>query len=272
MKEKLTEDLRPIFEKIEHKVCVNFKIPATDKRTWIPIWFYGDLHVGHEDFDCEQFFEDQRFASSVNAYQAIVGDTIEASIPTHMPATMWNQEATPAQQRKWIEKHIFKPAQDKIAGVIQGNHEARISKMTSEDPLEIICDKYCLNYMDCGGYLVFDTGSIKYNILLLHGDSGSKNPRLEIDRALSAYSNVDVVAIGHNHQNFFEERIKNTLDPNNNNKFGKDRVATMRTGGYITYPKYIHKKISTPTAIGSQLLWINRTHKEFKSGWVNLNS
>lgn len=233
------------------------EVKISSSREYVPVWFLSDSHAFHEDFDSNLFLQYRDWAVQNKAYVICLGDLIEGSIPTHMPATMWSQTLSPSEQTKWMCKELA-PLRGRIITMMDGNHEDRIVKTTSFSPTEIMCDKLKCLYMKDGGYLRLNVGGVEYTLALFHGASFSNNPRLEPAKAFLSYPDADLIAIGHTHK-IFQEQFDFFRANGDLTEMGY--VLVIRTGGFLGYPSYVKKKMGVPTMNGSPICYFGTRTK-----------
>jgi hypothetical protein len=238
-----------------------------DNRQWVPILLFGDLHIGHDNFMEDKLDVYLDYAKEEGMYSIGNGDLLETSLPHHIPQAMWDQTISPREQVRYLTNKI-QCISDKIIMINPGNHENRISNVTSLCPLEPIADKFGCLYMKHGGLINVRAGNQSYLLLIKHGKSFSKEYRTEIRQYAELYPQADVIALGHVHvctsfdinEHFLVE--EDSLEVGSNGSFSQmTRRPTyqvgIRTGHALAYGGYVETKPFKPNRADFPILWIN---------------
>ena len=251
-----------------------------DGREWIPFMQFGDLHVGSEEFLEEVFLTSLEFAKEEGAYLWGNGDLMETAVPYHMPQTMWGQKCTPRTQVRYIEDKLD-IVKERLLGLNPGNHEHRISNVTSMCPLEKVAQTLGCLYMARGGFYNLEVNGIEYKFLTKHGVSFSQNYTTEVCKFAVLYPEVDVVSLGHVHvcdifdtnEHFTTSTSKEIgkTEPHKETSGyklfldGAKREAIyplgVRTGHALGYSGYVEEKPYKPHRPGFPVLWLNTREK-----------
>jgi predicted phosphodiesterase len=234
------------------------------KEAWIPIWLLGDMHIGSDCFDEDAFMN---WALKNNAYLIGLGDWMETAIPSHMPKTVFAQQVSPDNQKKYTISMML-PFKNKTITIVDGNHEKRVSDATSYKPLEDVAVELGSIHMAKGGIVCININGIGYTVLVKHGSSFAKN-NLELKQWGEIYKNVDVIVSGHIHT--CEAFTMNEGFEIVNGKKVKTRQVGVRCGHYLSYKGYVEEKPLKPLESESMVLWLNTKTKEIMVSKIRSN-
>jgi UDP-2,3-diacylglucosamine pyrophosphatase LpxH len=177
----------------------------TDEATFV---MTGDWHIGAQG----SFFEkamDKIAKAFPNAYYLFLGDFVDFALKNSV-GDVYSARINP-QEQLTIVASVFSKYKDRILGVVQGNHDARIGKEVGLDPIRQICDMFGIPYGS--SYLVVDVNfklpsrtRQRNNITfaLHHGVAGGRSKTASVrqgeyfERFITA--GVDVYVTGHTHR------------------------------------------------------------------------
>lgn len=165
----------------------------------IPI---GDMHIGHKATDYELL---KKYINHIdkkpNAYTCLMGDELEAEIPSRSAGFGYEQVINVDEQLEIFYK-MFKPLADKkkILTKCNSTHTGWTKKLVGHDIDKEIAKEVGADYLGTGGYWKLGAGEKSYTIFQQHGASSSKYPQFEISKAIDGYPTADVYLMGHVHQ------------------------------------------------------------------------
>ena len=227
----------------------------------IQLWLASDFHLGN--VDCDEH-EIRRYVGWLtqndSARVVLLGDLIEAAIPSHLPQTMWSQRIAPQQQLDRV-KEMLEPSKEKVLASVRGNHEARIWNLTSLDPSKDIAGWCGCAYLGVGDYFSLRINGIRYTLALFHGYSASANPGYELKKAIAIWGDCDVLAIAHCHQLYREDFKRYRLVKG---KRVEQRIVGLRTGGFLRYPEYAKRSFYPPGDVGNPILTLSGREKKIE--------
>ena len=187
---------------------VNIDIPE-DHGYLIPI---GDLHRGDRHFGKRGLAKVQGYIQWVlerpNAFIFLMGDIL--NVASRISATNpFESEGGDEEYQQAID--LFRPAKDRIKGVITGNHELRMSKMFGFNPLRPFCNELGLLFCNYSAAIRIRVGqrrgSSRYRQMYWgyahHGTGGGATLGGALNRKLKlseAVQGLDFVMAGHDHQ------------------------------------------------------------------------
>ncbi|MFQ5531025.1 MAG: hypothetical protein ACE5ES_00250 [Candidatus Nanoarchaeia archaeon] len=188
-----------------------------------------------------------------------IGDLGDYSIPTHMPYTMWEQSSSPAEQIDEIIS-LLKPVQDKIIGLVDGNHELRIWKKTSLNPTKIIANELGVPNMGINAYInLHINDELHYDTFWIHGSRGGL-PETALRYAFYSgrASDTDFFVMGHSHFFATREFTRYVF------RYGKQvlkRTTGVRTASYLIDPPYAKSKMYDLCYKGSSIIKVGSKNK-----------
>ena len=216
----------------------------TDK--FIGIAFASDQHIGNKFTDHERMREDaELIARTENCYVIHAGDFIDNFV-IDKPKPAMKAPIPPSTQWKLLD-HYLSLFEDKMVGVVAGNHDLWNKGMTDYDPLEQKVKALGVLYHEHELNMRLWVGSVPYHISVRHKRRG--NSQLNPGRVIKKWyedgdSEFDIGVIGHNHVPVVESFTKH----------GLERWA-IRPGSYKVMDKFAEmigfgtEKPSCPMAI-----------------------
>ncbi|MDY6845040.1 MAG: metallophosphoesterase family protein [Thermodesulfobacteriota bacterium] len=149
--------------------------------------FISDVHIGSNEARLDDFKE--AINNKKNKNIIICGDLFDCGLRGDM---RFSQDMTVEES---IEEavNILKGTK-RVVGFITGNHEQRIIKETSLDPLKILADRLKKSYM--GSWCEID------DIFVTHGLGGAQTVEGEFNRWLK-FSSAKYLVKGHTHKLYY---------------------------------------------------------------------
>ena len=178
------------------------KVPTKHFPDDVELLPLGDFHIGHPSFDEHLFNRYVDYTTKKdNAYVALMGDELEALIPSQSGHFGYEQDYQIDKQLEHLYK-LMKPISDKkkILTKVSSTHTGWTRKLTGHDIDKEIAEKVNADYLGICGYWKLEAGEKKYTIFQQHGSSSSKYPQFELTKAMDVYPTADVYLLGHIHQ------------------------------------------------------------------------
>lgn len=216
------------------------------------VFLFSDLHVGAEAFREDLFLKHLELAEKMKAYVLLLGDLMEVALPSHIESSVWEQTFPPKVQAETVKEYLW-PLRDRIVMVVSGNHDLRVWKKTSFDICEYLASEFGCFYNRHGGYVLLNVGEFQYRFAIFHGYSAAQNPYHELEKRLTVYDDVDVLAMGNNH--FLGEKLvvkKRVIDGVESRKL----IHLVRTGSFISEPDYGRAAQYPPTPDGAPFVML----------------
>jgi hypothetical protein len=171
---------------------------------------------------------------------------------------VFGQRFSPENQKQYAI-NVMLPFKGKTITIIDGNHEKRISDLTSFMPLKEVANELDSVHMQNGGVVCINVNGIEYNVLLKHGKSFAKNNK-EVEEWGRVFNNVDVVVSGHTHTCM--AWTMNEANKIVNGNIVKTRQIGVRCGHYLSYKGYVEETPLKPLESESMVLWLNSKTKD----------
>lgn len=222
------------------------------------VFMFSDVHIGSDSFREDLFLKHLNLLKKTNGYVLLLGDLLEAALPSHIESSVWEQVMTPDEQVEAILDYFW-PFRDRVIMSISGNHDLRVWKKTSIDIAKIIAERLGCFYNRHGGYVCMRVGEQIYKFAIFHGKSAAQNPYHELEKRLTVYDDVDLIAMGNNH--FLGEKLvvkKRIVD----GKEVRKLIHLVRTGSFISEPDYSRASLYSPTPDGAPFVQLSsKSHK-----------
>ncbi len=168
----------------------------------IKVWVCGDVHVGAAECQIKEFEKFiQMIEDDPDSYVIFLGDLMDTAIK-NSPGDVFHG-MNPHEQMDYLTDLLYNLANDgKILAFLPGNHELRIARDTSIDPLYDVAvrlgiqDVYRRDFAAVRIRMVHTKSCTKtYNILVFHGASDFKTRQMA-----NNVEGFDAIVTGHNHQ------------------------------------------------------------------------
>ena len=213
-------------------------IDIKNKRT-CTICPLGDIHFGSPDFD-EDFFKYvmKWIYDNKDVYVIGMGDYLD--LATRKSPTDVFQQKFDANEQIDILLEFFEPLakENRLVGMLLGNHEYRLGRFAGFDIIKLICKILKVPYMGVGEFIQFNIAKNgnkeKYIFYASHGSSGAYTKGGKINsmyRAATPFG-AEVYLFGHTHD----------LSTNKESRFiienGKRKLIEMHiinTGHFTDY-------------------------------------
>lgn len=218
----------------------------------IPI---GDLHIGSPHFDKQILDKQLEWIDKHrdNTRIILMGDIAETATKDSVGAGVIEQQEN-AQYQMMKSKKILWEFRDLIDGVVTGNHEQRIYKMSGFDISLYLCQLLGIDekYMRYQGVIKYAWNRRAYHISVWHGSGGGGTPGGAVNRLNKQADTVtaDVYLMGHTHRK--HAHTKSIYIPDSrNDKLIEHPQVFVGTGGALTYKgSYAEEKGLPPTEKG----------------------
>lgn len=201
---------------------------------------FGDTHWGHQDCDKSTLkIVLEWIYQTKNVYIICMGDLIESSI-IGSPG-LFDQEKFVDSQMYDIVK-MLKPIADegRIIGLLEGNHEKRIRKLTGFDITKLMAELLDTQYLGKGmAHLIEVTNGEKtqqYTMYTTHGKSNARYPHTKMNSCINMNKivNVECYCMGHVHT-LGHQKIDTFEIDKQNKSVKKEPKHYVLTGSYLHY-------------------------------------
>lgn len=232
----------------------------------------SDLHYGNPNCSLKHFLRTLDFIKAKkNCYCFLNGDLLE-SVVKSSKGDVYSQKGTPKDQRIAVTKMLM-PIKDKILGMTTGNHEARLTDLTSEDPSDLIATALGVPYRPEGMLfkLSFGDGNEHHQgkpyvfwSYITHGYGGARTKSakaVKVERTAS-FIHADFYAMSHDHvvnvaPNLY--LMPDNRGTNDENGFLSGRVSAKRemlikTNAYLKWGNYAEMGGFPPSDLTTPLI------------------
>jgi hypothetical protein len=171
--------------------------------------FVGDLHYGHEGTNHKRIIEDIDILATcpedITPIVFMMGDLIDNAIKT-APGSAMAETVVRVKEQKDEVLALCRKIDDKIVGILQGNHEERSYQADDFEVSSWLANELGVAYMGAGTKvnleLVGKDGKVtKLTVLVGHTFTGA-NPLLRCRNFYDRRGPADVVAVAHMHEPF----------------------------------------------------------------------
>ena len=246
---------------IKHRLSSEF-----DTLQILPL---ADLHIGDIHSDGKKIQEWLTYIGETdNCYTILNGDLMNTAIKSSL-SDCYTETLNPMEQLQQCVK-LFGPLAEKkkILAVIQGNHEARITKQDSIDITELMCHQLQISdvYSPESALLFIQFGKqsaekhnwpVLYTLMAIHGSgAGGRMEGGKVNRLVQLANIVDADIYLHSHTHL-PAIVKNSyfrVDTRHQNVSKVDRLfvntsSSIEYGGYGEFFAYKPNSLETPLII-----------------------
>ena len=221
------------------------------------------MHIGHRS--CEYNIL-QKYVNHVknspNSYVALMGDELEAEIPSHSGKWGYEQDFQMDEQLDKLYK-IFNPLkkEGKILTKCNSTHTGWSKKLTGHDVDKEIAKELGADYLGVGGYWKVKAKDKSYTLFQQHGTSSSKYPQFELLKAMDNNPGADIYLMGHIHQMSAQPYTKRFAF--GDSEYEKS-VWGIRTGAFVGDKDWAREKLLPRPNLGAPLIHLNSDKLDIK--------
>lgn len=204
-----------------------------------PIAYVGDVHYGSPNCRLADFLDVMEFLYKNNIGVFTMGDMLECGTRTSVGDSVYTQASMDKQLDFLWE--VLSPFADKglLLGMLDGNHEERISKAAGIDiTKQVFAKRLGVPYLGSAGWNLIRVGGNVYKNYVIHGRSGSRyiGTKLNALKKVSDHLNGDVVCMGHMHDLIHEKVV--TLSVNTRNRTREEEEKHLVVTGHFLDHKH----------------------------------
>jgi calcineurin-like phosphoesterase family protein len=171
-----------------------------DRAYIIPI---SDTHFGHVNCDTDRLVSFLNLINNMDdCYTIFLGDQTETATKTSIGRSLFDEEFHVEEQMDKLYD-LLKPLarNDKILGMIPGNHENRINQMIGMNIAASLARTLDIPYLGYQGYLDLKVGNSEYFVAVHHGSGGGRTNGAKVNSAerLGSITIADLYLSGHSH-------------------------------------------------------------------------
>jgi len=229
-----------------------------------------ETHIGAAEFNLDLFREWLSWVEGMpQARLLFPGDMLECATASSV-GNKFTQTMSPDVQMEWAIDNLA-PVAGKIYGVIEGNHEYRVTKETDIAPNKWVARELGIPYFrEAQGVLKISLGKnghgrrIAYIVHFLHGGSnaGTNGGALNAaERTGLIVANADVTIYGHTHKVVSSKTRHFVVDPYNNCIRQEKRYFAL-AGSLLGYADYAKRKACRPLPEGCPRIRLDGRKKD----------
>jgi len=173
----------------------------------------GDIHVGHAGFDSDLYKKRiKAISKDKNRYTIFMGDQLDAIsvYDKRFNPDMSLEHDIDNQRKEWqklsqplINAHLADKKNEKIWGLLHGNHEYKIREITRSYIENHFCEPNGIPFLGAKCYIALEVTYKKkilaqWEIMAMHGSGGGRPERMFQQMKVDNY--MDVFMCGHLHQ------------------------------------------------------------------------
>lgn len=223
---------------MEEIIKLNFNVP--EDRKYIRIMAIGDVHYGNKYHDKDMFPKFMKQAlKDKDMYILSVGDLIECATKRSLGL---QDQVIPVMDQVEDMIEILKPFADenRVIGLINGNHENRAMKEASIDVSRLMSKALDVRYLGIGAILYMSVKGKKskrgqnYTIYATHGFSGARTAGGKMNACMRLRDVVDADLYLHGHVHSLDHHTEEVFTIDRGNLQLKKKHYVL-TGGYLKY-------------------------------------
>ncbi len=230
----------------------------------------SDLHEGHPSCNKDKFRGYVKWVlERENAFTVVNGDMMDCVL-ANSPGNRYEATMSPDQQMESVITEL-KPLADagRILLLLDGNHEARISRDAGIDVSRIIARELKVTYRRDMGFMVLRFGKgrngkqVAYTFAVTHGVGGGRTQGGKAN-ALERFGGIaccDVYVIGHVHNMLPFQRVHFVPDLQNGGIIEKKQTF-VSSGSFQGYNGYAARNMYAPAKLGSPRIRLSGREKD----------
>lgn len=216
----------------------------------------ADLHIGASSCMYKEIKETiDMIKQTPNMYVILNGDILDNGILVGKNLGVMDNTMQPMEQIKTAIE-LLQPIKDRILLCNNGNHEARLSKVSGDfSPLMLVCSELGIidKYRNNLGILKIKIGQrnekqrATYVIMAHHGKGNSESATKKGLDFVNSFEGVDMLLLSHTHCPRVAEYSKFVVDSHNTNVHYRD-VAVAVTNSFLDTSDYSLKGMYAGTS------------------------
>lgn len=220
--------------------------------------FLGDVHYGAKNCDVKMFEGLLKWLKKTkNAYVLGMGDMLDVGTKDSVGGSVYDQEEFVQGQLEKMVDYLSPIAKSgRLIGLIDGNHEQRISKRTGLNLTKVMSQMLDTDYLGYSTNLRLRVGGETYKVHATHGDSGAMTVQGKLKKCLDLqlYNDADIFAMGHVHELMDYTKVVNRQNPRHMSIENFD-IHFLLTGSYLKYfDGYAESKGYSPARLGTPIV------------------
>ncbi len=245
----------------------------------------SDVHFGDPRFSYHHFKRTLNFIRDTpHAYTFLNGDLLDTALPSSV-GDVFSQVCTPQKQRDWMIDQLL-PIKDKVLGMVTGNHENRIYKLTGIDVSMDIAKALNVPYRPEGMIVKICFGSgnsyhpskpFVYFGHFTHGYGGARTDgaKLAKGQRQSTYTHCDFYVMSHDHlsqaepANYLYPDQRTRTDAISGFEWGKlneRRKMIFKSSAYVKWGGYGEMGGFSPSDLTTSFITLAGSEETFELG------
>ena len=237
---------------------------ARDSRARVPFVGIGDMHYGTPTFNRKVFDRVVKWVQTNNAYWIGMGDFLELATKQSPGSGVFEQVVDADEQIAGVVK-MFEPIAGNCMGLIRGNHEHRLGRLTGLDPVTIMARELGVPALGWEGYGgIIKDGACTYTFYAVHSYTGNKTAGLAMnwtEREVMKWVDADILMRAHSHDLGFDPKMCVHVNAQKKCVSSHPRCLVM-TGHYMDrQDSYVASRAAAPKPPGTVGLWLSMASK-----------
>lgn len=207
----------------------------------------GDVHLGARMHHAQRWHEWLKYLERRKRTSVILtGDMFNTAI-IGSKSDVYDEQMTVGEAKRLLIKQLEPLAkQRRLDGIVPGNHENRITRLTGDCPLRDVADWLDVPYMEAAGLFVYRVGDVTYEVYLRHGTGAGQS--LAVLQKSANVIDADVYVTGHTHR---QAVTADDYFRRQENRLIRRRRFFVSSGSFIGYEKYAAERGYIPSRLGA---------------------
>ena len=253
------------------------KLLQDDPREVIPLFLFGDTHIGSKSFRRKEFEALVKKIKEEDAYWVYMGDiadSISVSDKRYDPHLIDNTFPTIADQYEYVRK-ILDPIKDKGLVILTGNHDDKIRRRsnTGYDYVQLLANNLSVPYGSYSCFLTLKLGHWDITLFLDHGHGLGRRLGSKINKVTDfpRHIEADVYGMGHVHRTAIASgtRLRHSAKFRHNKIVHKPLLFLLTGSYYDGYTEgqsgYAERLALPPDRIGCVKILFDRKQKSMEA-------
>ena len=259
---------KPFKDHDEHEFLINeITLEVPNKQDYGELICAGDLHYDgdEENYDGNKFWGWMDYCKKKNAKVLLMGDMIDCNLRGSPGAGVFTQKLSPQRQMMELVNRLYTYRKN-IIGIHYSNHEYRVFKETSFNPIDYMVkalETKCLGY---SAYTKVNIGKQSYMIYSYHGASGSSTLAGKVNalkRSTAFVHDVDFKVMAHVHDLYASPETIH-IPSHDGKSIIEKKVYNVLTGHFLKWKgSYAEMKMLQPGRIGCPRLIFYKNNHHF---------
>ena len=231
----------------------------------------GDIHIEH-DCDIKRLEKDLEEIEKNGYYTLLIGDIFDVGFLNNIKDLKAHGDLNTAME---ATKRLLNPIKDRILGMVDGNHDIRVSKAIGFDIIRELASD--LNIPYSSGQAILDlhignrgknkrVGRYAYSIALIHGWGGGRTAGAKankITQFADMWEGIDLFVMGHVHSPMSMPSARYIFD-SRTGSFRMREIRSIVLGAYQNYTLYAEQIALKPSPTLKYLIKLASNEKNIE--------